>query len=154
MLIAADMALSVYDVPQLTLAKSLKLSVSTADVERVRCLHLVGGLVALCSEQAVVRLFDVVRNENYVLSLTDARHMAAPNDTVDALHFMAATRVLVGVTAKHRVVQWKLIAHRSGTSEHDWLVLPPIAVARPVRLLCAPGSPRSGTTRTAWASPC
>jgi len=143
-----DLMLYIYDVAdgnlsELTLDKSYKLSIKSTDDVQLICLYLFNGLIAICNEQCIVRLFDIINNENYILSLTDARHMAAPNDTIDTIKFMPSTKVLAGITNKNRVVLWKYKYSQWSTrqlmyqtsNENDWIVLPPINIQRKILLM-------------------
>ena len=140
--ITDDMTLYVYDVldnnmNSLVQSKCFKLSIKSNDVA-VTCIHLFNGLLAICNEQSVIHCFDIINNDNYILPLTDSRHMAAPNDTIDSLKYISSSKILIGITAKNRIVLWKyrhshwnykqLIDESS--NENDWIILPPIAVSQ------------------------
>ena len=137
--ISDDLVLSLYDIDdhdvcQLHQSKSFKLSMAARDSTTI--IHVFKGLLAVSNEQSMVRLFDVIQNDNYVLSLTDPRHKAAPNDTIDMIQFSPSSRVLLGVTAKNRIVQWKYRGfgwndqQNESSNERHWVVLPPITLSR------------------------
>lgn len=123
------------------------------------CVWAGAGLIAAANNEALLRVWHVEHDTHYVLHLNDARHMAAPKDTLRTLAFNARSRVLVGGTAMGRVCFWHFIGSRvaietvgaiaavpsasGGTaavatasaakaiepSETDWEVMSPVPVA-------------------------
>ena len=99
--ITEDMTLYIYDIinnneNELSLNKSFKLSISSNNNNiNIICLHLFNGLIAISNEESLIRLFDIIHNDNYILSLTDSRHMAAPNDTIDQIKYIPSTKILI-----------------------------------------------------------
>ena len=95
--ITDDMTLYIYDIVEinkLELDKPYKLSISKSNMNvDVICIYLFNGLIAISNQESSIRIFDIINNENYILSLTDSRHMAQPNDTIDKIKLISSTKI-------------------------------------------------------------
>ena len=114
--------------------KSVKLSIKSSNL-KIRCIYLFDGLLAVSNEKQLIRVFDAIHSDSYVLSLNDARHMTAPNDTITQIYYSNQPyKTIIGVTAKNRIVFWKFrykalhyqSLYNNDPSELDWEILPPI----------------------------
>eukprot|EP00928_Gymnodinium_smaydae_P021431 TRINITY_DN1835_c1_g1_i2.p1 TRINITY_DN1835_c1_g1~~TRINITY_DN1835_c1_g1_i2.p1 ORF type:complete len:1445 (-),score=352.81 TRINITY_DN1835_c1_g1_i2:414-4748(-) len=99
------------------------------------------GLLATCSHESIVRLWNLADDENYILSLqgVDERNSLA-GDKVTSIDFNPRKRVLAAGTRGGRVVQWRCSV-LSGTpnSENCWQVLPVVTA-----------SENCGITKLSW----
>ncbi|ETO20866.1 hypothetical protein RFI_16341 [Reticulomyxa filosa] len=91
----------------LSLSTQCKLSIKPS--AHVQCIYLFDGLIAISTESSSVQIFDTINSTNYLLPLSDPKHMAAPNDTIETIQFLndCHQKLLIGITVKNRVVLWK-----------------------------------------------
>eukprot|EP00931_Biecheleriopsis_adriatica_P116716 TRINITY_DN92326_c0_g1_i1.p1 TRINITY_DN92326_c0_g1~~TRINITY_DN92326_c0_g1_i1.p1 ORF type:complete len:1461 (-),score=378.40 TRINITY_DN92326_c0_g1_i1:60-4403(-) len=89
------------------------------------------GLLATCSNESIVRLWNLANDESYILSLqgVDERNSLS-GDKVTAIDFNPRKQVLACGTRGGRMVQWRC-STISGTakSENSWQVLPVICAS-------------------------
>ena len=108
----------------------MKLSVQVSENIECNVLHISNGLIAISNQENVVRLFDTIENDNYVLSLEHPKHMAAPNDTINRISYVSKEKVLYGITEKNRIVLWRFKGLTGeDASDQDWDILSPINVS-------------------------
>ncbi|CAE7303974.1 Ift140 [Symbiodinium natans] len=89
------------------------------------------GLLATCSHESIVRLWNLADDENYILSLQgiDERNSLS-GDKVTSIDYNPRKQVLACGTRGGRMVQWRCCT-LSGTpkSEANWQVLPVISAS-------------------------
>ena len=110
--------------------RKVKLSIKGdgSDLQAVFAGH---GLLAAANSENLVRLWHLEKEDNYVLPLTDPKHMAIPKDIITCLAFNPNKRVLCAGTLAGRVVFWRFIGRSingSGAdpSAEDWEILPSV----------------------------
>jgi intraflagellar transport protein 140 len=130
-LVTVDVVLYKYKITpegKMTQERKVKLSIKGdgSDLQAVFAGH---GLLAAANSENLVRLWHLEKEDNYVLSLSDPKHMAIPKDIITCLAFNPTKRVLCAGTLAGRVVFWRFIG-RSNTgadpSAEDWEVMPPV----------------------------
>mmetsp|Transcript_42942 Transcript_42942/g.100869 ORF Transcript_42942/g.100869 Transcript_42942/m.100869 type:complete len:1420 (-) Transcript_42942:132-4391(-) len=96
--------------------------------ERLQGTWAGNGLLATCSHESIVRLWNLADDESYILSLqgVDERNSLA-GDKVTSIDFNPRKRVLAAGTRNGRVVRWRCsILNGTPKSEENWQVLPVI----------------------------
>jgi hypothetical protein len=117
-------------------------------------------LLACVNGENLARLYNLAKDDNYVLALRDERHLADPKDLVRTLAFNPRTRTLAGGCKNKRVVFWRFIkegvAQDGDPSEEDWDVLPPVDLTAgggdPLGLVWGPGEGLMGVNTGKAAS--
>eukprot|EP00998_Keelungia_sp_KM082_P005361 NODE_16_length_3996_cov_51.442233_g15_i0.p1 GENE.NODE_16_length_3996_cov_51.442233_g15_i0~~NODE_16_length_3996_cov_51.442233_g15_i0.p1 ORF type:complete len:1185 (-),score=344.87 NODE_16_length_3996_cov_51.442233_g15_i0:442-3720(-) len=81
------------------------------------------GLLATSNNEAVLRLWNLEKDENYLLHLTeqDDRDEARRGaERISCVSFNPRKRVLAGGTREGRIVFWQFVGGESSTSPEDW----------------------------------
>jgi len=110
--------------------RKVKLSIKGDGSELQACIAG-AGLLAAANCENVVRLWHLEQEDNYVLSLQDAKHQAIPKDVITCIAFNPRKRVLAAGTLAGRVVFWRWVGRSAASgggdpSADDWEVLPPV----------------------------
>jgi intraflagellar transport protein 140 len=118
---------------KLTNERKVKLSIK-GDGSELQCVWAGSGLLAAANGEPMVRFWSMESDENYVLSIADPKHNAAPKDIVRCLAFNPRKRVLAAGTVAGRVCMWHYIGPKEDRdpSDEDWDILPSIDTQKSV----------------------
>jgi len=112
--------------------KESKLKLSCGPTpERLQGVWAGPGLLATCSHESIVRLWNLEDDESYILSLQGVDEQnSLSGDKVTSIDFNPRKQVLACGTRSGKVVQWRC-STLSGTakSENSWQVLPVVSAS-------------------------
>eukprot|EP01061_Rhynchopus_euleeides_P011970 TRINITY_DN21580_c0_g3_i1.p1 TRINITY_DN21580_c0_g3~~TRINITY_DN21580_c0_g3_i1.p1 ORF type:complete len:1443 (+),score=619.87 TRINITY_DN21580_c0_g3_i1:178-4506(+) len=99
-----------------------KLSFSkVANVSSAQMIWVGPGLLATAAHEAMIRVWNIDANENYVIHVEDHPERKTP-ERLACLCFNPKTRVLCGGTQSGRCIMWQYSGPESSMTEDDWTV--------------------------------
>ncbi|KAJ1627581.1 WD40-repeat-containing domain protein [Pavlovales sp. CCMP2436] len=125
---------------KMTQVMKVKLSVAGGSEAGVSgCAWLTDGHLATVSAEAIVRVWDLANEDNYVLQLNDETSNALLNERAISIAFHPAKKMLAVGTSGGKIALWTLQAARvpgAPVDDASWRMQPPLtALDGPIRAL-------------------
>jgi hypothetical protein len=104
------------DAGQTAVITTAKLSARADD--RMLALWAAPGLLATSSSETMVRFWNLLEDENYVVRVSDCK--VPPDDTIESIAFNPHKRLLAAGTRKGFVLFWLFSSEQGSSSADDW----------------------------------
>lgn len=130
-LVTIDVVLYKYKITiegKMTQERKVKLSIK-GDGGNLQVVFAGHGLLAASNNENLIRLWHLEKEDNYILSLQESKHMAIPKDIITCIAFNPQKRVLCAGTLAGRVVFWRFIGRNDSLTDpsaEDWEILSPV----------------------------